>query len=298
MDQRTNADFEAKNTLFLQHATLNCGGKLLSLARPVVMGILNVTPDSFHDGGKFLDLGAALARVSRMLDEGAAIIDIGAVSTRPGSQPVSATEELDRLLPVIESVLQKHPDTIVSVDTWRAEVAQKVVAAGASMINDISGGSLDDAMFRTIARLNVPYVLMHIQGNPQTMHLKPTYMDVTSEVIRWIADRTAILRSIGVKDIIADPGFGFGKSIGHNYTLLKHLEFFRILKLPLLVGISRKSLIYKPLDINPEGSLTGSIALNYHALTKGASILRVHDVKEAVQTVKIFEMVNQFQSSE
>jgi dihydropteroate synthase len=298
MYQRTNADFEAKNTLFLQHATLNCKGKLLSLDRPLVMGILNLTPDSFHDGGKYQTVEAALERVTGMIADGAAIIDIGAVSTKPGAEIISESEEHKRLMPVVEAILHKHPDAILSIDTFRARIAAEAIRAGASIINDISGGTMDDRMFETIARINVPYILMHILGTPKDMQLNPTYHDVTAEVIRWIADRAARLKSMGVNDIVADPGFGFGKTISHNYTLLKQLEFFSILKLPILVGISRKSLIHKPLNIKPDDSLTGSIALNYHALQKGASILRVHDVKEAVQTVKIFELVHKINSPE
>ncbi len=266
---------------------------MISLARPLVMGILNLTPDSFHDGGRYDNKAKALVRASQMLEEGADILDLGGVSTRPGSEPVSEKAELKRLMPVLEGILLKHPDTLISVDTFRASVASKAATTGAAIINDISGGTMDAGMFETIARLNVPYVLMHMQGTPATMQYKPGYVDVTREVIRWLADRVMQLQQLGVNDIIVDPGFGFGKTIAHNFTLLRELEFFSILGLPLLVGISRKSMIYKSLNINPEKSLPGTIALHYHALLKGASILRVHDVKEAVQTIRMYELLHE-----
>jgi dihydropteroate synthase len=292
MNPQTVADFEAKNTLFLQHATLNCRGRLVSLQQPLVMGILNITPDSFYDGGRYFDLQKGLQRAAEMVSEGADIIDIGAVSTRPGATPVTEGEELKRLQPIIEGILSKYPDTILSVDTYRSEVARRVIGWGASMINDISGGTMDPEMFGTIASLKVPYVLMHIQGTPETMQTDPSYSDVTREVIQWLADRVYQLRQLGVCDIIVDPGFGFGKSASHNYTLMRELDFFRILQLPLLIGVSRKSMVYKSLNINSTDSLTGSTALHYHALTKGAGILRVHDVQAAVQTIEIFRLVH------
>lgn len=281
----------AKITLFSEHTTLNCGGKLISFQRPLVMGILNITPDSFHDGGKYADSTKAIQHAKQMLDEGADIIDIGAVSTRPGASVITEEEEKKRLMPVLEGILKDTPEAVLSVDTFRASIARASIAAGASIINDISGGSLDNRMFETIAALNVPYVLMHMQGTPETMQLNPKYKNVTRDVIRWLADRVSELKKLGVNDIIIDPGFGFGKTGIHNFTLMNQLEYFRIFELPLLVGISRKSMVYKTLNIKSNDSLTGTIALNYQALINGANILRVHDVKEAIQTIRIFEQV-------
>jgi len=292
MAASTSTEIEAKNTLFLQHTTLQCRGRLLSLSQPLVMGILNVTPDSFFDGGRYTTVEASLIRADSMLAEGADILDVGGVSTRPGADEISVQEELDRVIPVIQSILLNHPHAIISVDTCRSEVARAVVAAGAAIINDISGGTMDPLMFETVASLHVPYILMHIQGSPATMQQNPQYADVTREVIGWLSERVMKLRELGVKDIIVDPGFGFGKTASHNYTLMRELEFFSILQLPLLVGISRKSMIYKPLNIKPEDSLTGSTALHYHALTRGANILRVHDVREAKQTIGVYQMVH------
>lgn len=288
----TSTEIEAKNTLFLQHTTLNCKGKLVSVARPLVMGILNITPDSFYDGGRYKSADEALARASQMIEEGADIIDLGGVSTRPGAGEVSTDQEIDRIVPVLKAILAEHPDTIVSVDTFRSEVARVAIHEGAAIINDISGGTMDPLMFETVASLRVPYILTHLQGTPSNMQHDPQYQNVTHEVIGWLAERVMQLRELGVNDILIDPGFGFGKTVSHNYTMMRELEFFSILQLPLLVGISRKSMIYKPLNIMPEESLTGSVALHYQALAKGASILRVHDIRAARQTIHIFELVH------
>lgn len=274
----------------MQHATINCRGRLLSFEHPKVMGILNLTPDSFYDGGRIKGINDVLKKAENMLVAGADILDLGAVSTRPGAEPVSAEIEKTRLLPAIEAIRVRFPDAVVSADTFRSDVARDAIAAGADLINDISGGTFDPDMYTTIAELQVPYIVMHIQGTPATMQQNPDYQNVTKEVIRWIADKLSILRQKGVTDVIADPGFGFGKTTEHNYTLLRELDFFRILGVPLLIGISRKSMIWKPLDIKPDDSLTGTIALNYQALMNGADILRVHDVKEAVETIRIFEL--------
>lgn len=255
------------------------------------MGVLNLTGDSFYDGGRYSDPESALLRVGEMLSQGADIIDIGAVSTRPGTVPVSADEEREKLFPVLGKILEKYPESIISVDTFRAVIAKEAIEAGAAMINDISGGSMDEKMFETIASLNVPYILMHMQGTPENMQSDPHYEDVTKEIIKWLAERVHLLRKAGVNDIIIDPGFGFGKTIEHNYTLMNQLEFFSIFQLPLLVGVSRKSMIHKALKISPQESLTGTIALNYQALLKGAAILRVHDVREALETIRIFNLV-------
>ena len=276
------------------------------------MGILNLTPDSFYDGGRIKGVADLLEKAEKMISAGASILDLGAVSTsygvlcsrsgapsildlgavstRPGAEHVSAETEKSRLLPAVEAIRVRFPDAILSIDTFRSDVARDAMAAGADMINDISGGTFDPDMYATIASLQVPYVVMHIQGTPATMQQNPDYQNVTKEVIRWIADKLSILRQKGVTDVIADPGFGFGKTTEHNYNLLRELDLFRILGVPLLIGISRKSMIWKPLDIKPDDSLTGTIALNYHALMQGADILRVHDVKEAVETIRIFEL--------
>ncbi|HRZ42153.1 MAG TPA: dihydropteroate synthase [Bacteroidales bacterium] len=254
------------------------------------MGILNLTPDSFYDGGKLRKIADVLFKADEMYRAGADILDLGAVSTRPGAEPVSPEVEKQRLIPAVEAIMKRFPEAILSIDTFRSKIARDAIAAGASMINDISGGTLDPDMYATITELQVPYVVMHMQGTPATMQQNPSYGNVTKEVIRWIADRLSTLRQAGVNDLIADPGFGFGKTTEHNYTLLNELDYFQILGVPLLIGLSRKSMIYKPLQIKPEESLAGTIALHYHALMHGADILRVHDVKEAVETIRVFEL--------
>lgn len=276
------------------HHTLNFGGRLYSLDRPVVMGILNVTPDSFYAKSRTLSETDAeetiRQRVRTILDEGGTIIDVGAYSTRPGAPEVTADEEMRRLALGLEVVRSEAPDAIVSVDTFRADVAKSCVRDfGVQIINDISGGELDRAMFHTVGRLGVPYILMHMQGEPRTMQDAPHYDDVTAEVMTYLARRAQMLRDHGVKDIILDPGFGFGKTLDHNYALMARLEDFHELQMPLLVGVSRKSMIYRLLGSTPDEALNGTTALNMMALMKGAHILRVHDVKAAVETVKIYE---------
>lgn len=268
--------------------TINCRGQLIDISTPAVMGIINITPDSFFSGGRFNSEAAILERVGQIVDEGGSMVDVGAYSSRPGAENVSADIELARLLPALKVIRDRYPNLIVSVDTFRAEVAERVVTEGfADIINDISGGEMDGAMFDTVARLKVPYILMHMQGTPDTMQLNPTYRDVVADVSLWLSERVDKLRSMGVNDIIIDPGFGFGKTVEHNYSMLNRLDEFRLFQLPLLVGLSRKSMIYKVLDGDPEGSLNGTTALNTVALLKGANILRVHDVKEAVECVKL-----------
>lgn len=268
--------------------TINCRGQLIDISTPAVMGIINITPDSFFIGSRFNSEAAILERVGQIVDEGGSMVDVGAYSSRPGAENVSADIELARLLPALKVIRDRYPNLIVSVDTFRAEVAERVVTEGfADIINDISGGEMDGAMFDTVARLKVPYILMHMQGTPDTMQLNPTYRDVVADVSLWLSERVDKLRSMGVNDIIIDPGFGFGKTVEHNYSMLNHLDEFRLFQLPLLVGFSRKSMIYKVLDGDPEGSLNGTTALNTVALLKGANILRVHDVKEAVECVKL-----------
>ena len=272
--------------------TLRINNQLTTLDRPLVMGILNVTPDSFFAASRTsaTDAEQLHLRVRNMLDEGADIIDIGAYSTRPGADEVSADEEMRRLATALNIVRQEAPDAWLSVDTFRAEIAQNCVRDyGVNLVNDISGGTLDRAMFHTVARLGVPYVLMHLQGTPRTMQLNPHYDDPVAEVIEWLARRAQRLRELGAHDIILDPGFGFGKTLEHNYTLLDKLDYFHELELPLLVGVSRKSMIYRLLETDPDRALNGTTVVNTIALLKGAHILRVHDVRAAVEAVCIVE---------
>lgn len=272
--------------------SLNCSGKLLSLETPKVMGILNATPDSFYVGSRMQTELELVERVLQILSEGGAIIDVGAYSTRPGAADVSAEEEWERLANALQVVRREVPEAILSVDTFRAEIARRCVETfGVSIINDISGGDADAQMFDTVAELRVPYVLMHCQGTPQTMQQAPSYKNVTAEVITDLSRKVRQLRQRGMRDIIIDPGFGFGKTLEHNYTLLRQLEDFRIFDLPLLVGVSRKSMITNPLGITPDEALNGTTALNAFALMKGAHLLRVHDVKAAVEVVKLFTSI-------
>lgn len=270
--------------------TINAGGRLLDLQTPVVMGILNATPDSFYAGSRTQTEAEIAARVHQIVDEGAGIIDVGAYSSRPGADDVPAEEEMLRLRHALDIVRREAPDAIISVDTFRADVTKMCIEeGGAHIINDISGGTLDKNMFRTVARLRVPYILMHIQGEPHTMQQAPHYDNLEQEVFLFLSQRVDQLRQLGVADIILDPGFGFGKTLAHNYELMNRLEDFREFDLPLLVGISRKSMIYKLLGTTPAEALGGTIALNTIALMKGAHILRVHDVRAAVETVRIVE---------
>lgn len=259
---------------------------------PLIMGILNVTPDSFFDGGKYTEESLWLEQAAKMIGEGAEIIDIGACSTRPGAAQPSETEEADRLIKVIKSVRKNHPKILISADTYRANVAKQAVLAGANLINDISGGTLDPKMFETVAERNVPYILMHIQGNPLTMQENPVYANVVSDVKSFFESNLTKLAALGVKQVILDPGFGFGKNLEHNYDLFKNLEEFNSFGLPVLVGISRKSMINKLLNISSKDALNGTTVLNGFALEKGAKILRVHDVKEAVEVVKITQQLS------
>lgn len=280
---------EAKDTLFKKKTTLNCRGKLLSLEVPLVMGILNLTPDSFYPGSRLSSAEEALQKATQLLADGADILDIGGYSSRPGAADVPVQEELDRVVPAIETILQNFPEAIISVDTFRAEMAEASIAAGAAIINDVSGGTLDEAMLETVARLQVPYVLMHMRGTPQTMVSMANYTDVVVEVVDELLVQLGKLQQLGVKDIIIDPGFGFAKTVEHNFVLLRRLEELRILGHPILAGLSRKSMVYKSLGIDQADALTGTIAVNTVALMKGAAILRVHDVKEAKQTIILLE---------
>ena len=280
---------EAKDTLFSTKTTLNCRGKLLTLDTPQVMGILNITPDSFYAGSRLGSVEEVLQKAGTMLADGADILDIGGYSSRPGAADIGVQEELDRVVPAIEAVIRNFPEAVISIDTFRAAVAEAAVSAGAAIINDISGGNLDEAMFQTVAKLQVPYVLMHMRGTPQTMTTLAKYEDVVVEVVDELQDQVARLKQAGVKDIILDPGFGFAKTIAHNFELLRRLNELRIFRLPILAGLSRKSMVYKTLHIDQVDALTGTIALNTIALMKGAAILRVHDVKEMKQTVELYK---------
>jgi len=271
---------------------INIRGRLLDLRHPRVMGIINVTDDSFYPGSRFTSDEEILSIAGRMLEEGADILDIGGCSTRPGAQDVPEETEKKRVCRASELILGKYPEAVVSVDTYRASVAGEAVRnSGADIINDISGGEMDKEMFPLVTKLNVPYIMMHMQGTPQTMQLKPHYDDVVSDILSWFGERTAQLQQAGVKDIILDPGFGFGKTAVHNFELLGRMNEFHIAGLPLLAGFSRKSMIWRTLDITPDDALNGTSALNMAALMKGASVLRVHDVKEAKEVVTLFEKI-------
>ncbi|HEU4719659.1 MAG TPA: dihydropteroate synthase [Bacteroidia bacterium] len=269
------------------HFRLESRGRTLSLDEPAVMGILNVTPDSFYDGGKYADPGKALAHAEKMIAEGAAIIDIGAVSTRPGSADPGEEEELKRLMAVLPSLRKKFPDVFISVDTFRSSVAGKAIAEGADIINDISGGTMDENMFPFIAKKNIPYVLMHIRGTPDNMQHSPVYEDVVKEVKEFLVSRALQLKKAGASQLILDPGFGFGKTVEHNFTLLSKLEQLASLGFPLLAGFSRKSMITKFSGTGKNEALNATTVLNTMALNKGARILRVHDVKEATEAIRI-----------
>ncbi|HEX7847963.1 MAG TPA: dihydropteroate synthase [Chitinophagaceae bacterium] len=273
--------------------TLNCKGRLLVVDKPLVMGIINVTPDSFYSGSRFANNDELLKKAEQMLKDGADILDIGGQSTRPGSEQLSAGEELERVLPAVESLHRNFPETFISIDTFYSKVATEAVNAGAAIVNDISGGTLDKEMIGTVSSLKVPYVLMHIKGTPQTMQKEPHYENVTMEVLDFFIAKTADLQRNGIHDIIIDPGFGFGKTIAHNFELLRNLDLFKMLKRPVLVGISRKSTIYKTLGATADEALNGTTVLNTIGLMNGAAILRVHDVKEAKEAVKLFQAYQQ-----
>lgn len=282
----------AKDTFFYQKKSLNLNGKLFFLDEPAIMGILNLSSDSFYDGGKFEKIENALKQVEKMLDEGADIIDIGAFTSKPGAVEVSEDRERTLLIPVVKAILKTFPNTLISVDTYRSKIAHEVVQEGCSFINDISGGEMDKNMFETIGKLKVPYILMHMKGTPSSMQNKPTYENVTSEIIQYLAERTQLLKEYGANDVIVDPGFGFGKTLEHNFEILNYLSSFKLIPFPILVGISRKSMIYKTLDGNPNSALNGTTALQSIALLKNAQILRVHDVKEAKEVVKLVKKLN------
>ena len=277
--------------MFYDQTTLNCNGFLLDITNPIVMGVINVTPDSFYKGSRVADEIALLTQAERMITEGVAILDIGGMSSRPGAAIIDEKEELNRVLPAIKSIIKHFPKALISVDTIRASVARASVEAGACIVNDITAGRFDSLMFETIADLrNVPYIVMHMKGDtPETMQKQAIYEDIALEILDFFIERIGILRGMNVKDIIIDPGFGFGKTIEHNFTLLNKMHVFKMLEVPILAGLSRKSMIWKTLNITADEALNGTTVCNLIALQQGAKILRVHDVKEAVQTIVLFE---------
>ena len=281
----------AKDTFLNRKVTLNSKGKLIDLSAPKVMAILNLTPDSFYANSRISSIDQALRATESFINEGASFIDIGAYSSRPGAADVSADEELDRLVPVVEAIAKTFPETFISIDTFRAKIAHETIGAGAHLINDIAAGNLDVAMFETVAKLQVPYIMMHMMGTPQNMQQDPSYANVTAEVYQYFEEKYASLNALGIKDIIIDPGFGFAKTVSHNYELLQQLQVLNSFNLPVLVGFSRKSMITKVLNTTAADALNGTSVLNTIALLKGASILRVHDVKEAVECIKLVELV-------
>jgi dihydropteroate synthase len=272
--------------------TINCKGQLIDLSIPKVMGILNVTPNSFFDGGKYKNENEIILQVEKMLFEGAAFIDIGAYSSKPSAEFVSEQEEIDRIVPVIELILKQFPETLLSIDTFRAEVAKASIESGAAITNDIAAGELDDKMFDVISKYNVPYIMMHMRGNPQTMQSMTQYDDIVKEILFYFSEKVNKARSFGINDLILDPGFGFAKTTDQNYEVLQKMELFNLLELPVLAGVSRKSMIYKTLNNTAQEALNGTTVLNTIALTKGAKILRVHDVKEAMECITLFNKVN------
>jgi dihydropteroate synthase len=272
--------------------TLNCKGTLIAIEKPLVMGIVNINNNSFYSGSQYQHIDTIIATVNNMLQAGAAIIDVGAQTTKPGSQPIGAATEIEKVVPAIEAIVQHFPKAIISIDTYHASVAKAAVEAGASMINDVSGGLLDAAMLSTVSALQVPYICMHMQGTPATMQTNPQYNNIVSELLDYFIERLQTCQAAGIKDVIIDVGFGFGKTIEHNFILLKTLSAFTMLKAPILAGISRKSTIYKTLKTNAEHALNGTTVLNTVALLQGANILRVHDVHEAIEAVTLIEAMN------
>ena len=272
--------------------TINCKGHLIDLSSPKVMGILNITPDSFYDGGLFNSEKTILQHVERMLTEGASFIDVGAYSSRPNANHVSEDDELKRILPIVNLIIKAFPETLISIDTFRSNIAKHCIEAGAALINDISAGKLDENMLPTIADLNVPYIMMHMRGTPQTMQQETNYNNIVKDMLFYFSERIAAAKAMGIVDIIVDPGFGFAKTKVQNYELLNKLELFKIIDTPILVGVSRKSMIYKTLETSAKEALNGTTVLNTIALEKGASILRVLDVKEAVECVKLVKSLS------
>ncbi len=273
--------------------TINCKGELVDLISPKVMGILNLTPDSFFDGGKYKDESSILTKVEYMLDHGATFIDMGAYSSRPGADHVPEDEELQRMIPVIDLILKKFPETLISVDTFRSKVAAESIEHGAAIINDIAAGNLDENMFATIAKHQVPYIMMHMKGTPQSMQKEATYDNLINDLRFYFSEKIKETTSKKINDIIIDPGFGFAKTTDQNYTLLNHLDMFQTFGLPILIGLSRKSMVYKILESSPQEALNGTTALHTVALLKGANIIRAHDVKEASECIKLVEALKE-----
>jgi dihydropteroate synthase len=269
--------------------TINCKGQLIDLTTPKVMGIVNLTPNSFYDGGKLTDEKSVLLQVEKMLTDGATFIDVGGYSSKPNAEFVSEEEELQRVIPIIKILVKEFPKAQLSIDTFRSQVAQQSVEQGVAMVNDIAAGSLDHNMMRIVSQLRVPYIMMHMKGTPKTMQSLAQYNDLVKEVLFYFSEKIALARSFGISDLIVDPGFGFAKTIDQNFELLHKLELFKMLELPLLIGVSRKSMIYKTLETEAEFALNGTTSLNTIALMKGAKILRVHDVKEAVECVQLYQ---------
>ncbi len=273
-------------------STINCKGTLINLSTPKVMGIVNVTPDSFFDGGKLTNSNEIVLQVDKMLRDGATFIDLGGYSSKPGAEFVSEAEELNRVVPIVKLLVEKFPDILLSIDTFRSEVAKQAIENGAALINDISAGQLDEKMLETVAKLQVPYIMMHMKGTPKTMQSLANYDDLLKEMNFYFSERVAKARSFGLNDIIIDPGFGFAKTLEQNYELLQNLELLQFHDLPILAGISRKSMIYKALETAPEEALNGTTFLHAFCLQKGANILRVHDVKEAVECVSLYGLLD------
>jgi dihydropteroate synthase len=285
-------NFSTSDSLFSKNLSLNLGGSFMSLSTPKIMGIINTTPDSFYAGSRVTEPGEAVERAREMIEQGADILDIGAVSSRPGSEDVPESVELERFIPVLEALREAFPEFPLSIDTWRSGVARSLSEQfGINMINDISAGEFDPDMFQTIAQLGIPYIMMHMQGTPSTMQEDPVYHHVVNDLLQFFADKIFQLRQLGVIDMIIDPGFGFGKTLEQNYMLLREFDTFRMFELPLMVGVSRKSMIYKVLESDPDHALNGTTAAHMALLLKGANLLRVHDVQAAVETVKIFQQI-------
>jgi dihydropteroate synthase len=283
---------KAKGTKFSDKQSLKTGCKMPDFSKPLVMGILNITNDSFYSGSRVPSSQLWMDSAYRMLRDGASILDIGAVSSRPGAEAIAEQDELERIIPVIREISRAFPDAIISVDTYRSSIAERAAGVGAHIINDISAGELDNKMFKTIARLGIPYIMMHMQGTPGSMQVNPVYKDVVNDIKAYFMQRIEKLSRFGDVSVLIDPGFGFGKTIAHNYEILKRLDEFSELGLPLVAGLSRKSMIYKTLGLSPAEALNGTSVLNTLALLKGANILRVHDVREAVETIKLVGFYN------
>ena len=272
--------------------TINCKGTLIDLATPKVMGIINVTPDSFYDGGATTLESEIISQASQMLEQGATFLDVGGYSSRPGATDISQQQEINRVVPAINAIIKQFPRALISIDTFRSEVAKQAVNAGACIVNDISAGKLDPKMLQTIGELKIPYCMMHMRGTPQTMKTLIEYQNITKQVLFYFSERVAAARAYNINDIIVDPGFGFAKTTDQNFELLNHLELFETLDLPILAGVSRKSMVYKTLDISAKEALNGTTALHMVALQKGARILRVHDVKPAKECITLFKQLN------